>query len=336
MQHNTVSVAIRQESDVMMASMSAMRMAEKSGMSAVESTMCATAVSELATNIVRYADKGEILLRYEQDILHVIAKDHGPGIADVDLAMQEGHSGGTGLGMGLSGVARIMDSMHIETSASMGTCVTASKAKARKVHITPMSMEPVKRLDDALLVRPIPGEHVSGDGALSLDIPSYRLMVLWDVSGHGDEAHELSNKVAKFIRLRSEKAPHILLRDLHEKFRGTRGLVAVVARLSPTSGWLEYAGIGNVSLLHLHSDGMRRLALQEGVIGYQIRTPKSERLKLHKGDTLIMHSDGIHTIREGLEVFKYTTAAALSKTIIESHTAQQADDASCLVLRYRV
>jgi len=346
MKHNQLTIAITHESEVMMASMSAIRMAEKAGMSAVECTMCATAVSELATNIMRYADEGKILLHFEKDTFHITAKDHGPGIADVDLAMQEGHSGGTGLGMGLPGVARMMDNMNIETSVGMGTCVTVSKIKHHQIKAAPLITKPnlklkgtkatVKRLDDALLVRPAPGEQVSGDGILSIDIPSYHFMALWDVSGHGDNAHKLSEKVERFIRQHCEKEPHTLLREVHEKFRGTRGLVAVIARLSPTSGWLEYAGVGNVSLLHVHAHGMRRLALQEGIIGYQIRTPKSERLQLHKGDTLIMHSDGIQTIREALQVYRYTTANELLKTIFKNHTARQADDASCLVLRYRV
>jgi len=334
MHKQTVSIAVNQESHVMMASMSMMKLAKKMGMSPVDCTLCATVVSELATNIVRYAENGEIILCNKEDSLHVIAKDRGPGIANIELAMQEGHSGGDGLGMGLSGVARIMDSMDITSIVNQGTTVTVSKSLRRKKPPDPILRKTIKPLDTAILCHPYLGERVSGDGALILDIPAYKFLALWDVSGHGKEAHELSTKVEGVVRYNCEKPPPILLHDLHEKFRGTRGLGAVIARLSLGTGWVEYEGIGNSALLHLHERGMRRLPLQEGVIGYQIRTPKLDRFQLHQGQSLIMHSDGIRTMRDELTVFQNTSAAQIAKKILSDFRSKQADDASCLVLRY--
>jgi len=336
MQHKILSLPIKQESDVMVASVQTMKIAEKNGMKAVESTMCATAVSELATNIIRYAEYGEIRLYYDDGALYVEAVDQGPGITDVEQAMQEGHSGGTGLGMGLSGVARIMDSMEIETTVGKGTRIRSCKVSSRQRASRRSALSYHSNdIDEAICVQPYPGEHVSGDGVLMLKQAKYHFIALWDVSGHGKEAHELSKGVEVFMRARCEKAPHIVLRDVHEKFRGTRGLVAVLARLNPVTGWLDYAGVGNVSLLHVHEGQMNRLVLQEGVMGYQIRTPIAKRLQLKAGDTLIMHSDGIRTIREAVDLTNLPNARALLDKLMRDFRAEQVDDTSCMVLRYR-
>jgi len=334
--HDKVSISIHRKSDVMIANMTVMRIAKKMGLSQIESTLCATAVSELATNIIRYADSGDIVLYCDQDHLHILAKDNGPGIADIALAMQEGHSGGSGLGMGLSGVARIMDSMNIKSQVGLGTTITASKQLRQKVAVRQrgLGVSHAPFIDDALLIRPFPGESSSGDGGLSLRLGREHFMALWDVSGHGKEAYQLSRLVTSFMRSNTHLLPTQLLQALHKNFQGTRGLVAVLARLHVESGRVDYAGIGNITLLQQHAQGLRRLPLQEGVLGYQIRSPRTEQLQLHRGDGLIMYSDGIRTIQSGVVDLKKNRAATLANQLVTHFRAQQADDASCLILRY--
>lgn len=122
---------IRSEYDLVPARQQGRELAESLGFSSSEATLVATAISELARNIVNYAVRGEIVLRRIQERsrsgITVIARDAGPGIANVKLAMQEGYSTSGGLGIGLPGVRRIMDEFHIETEPGAGTTVTASK-----------------------------------------------------------------------------------------------------------------------------------------------------------------------------------------------------------------
>jgi len=326
----------------MVATMQTLNKSKAAGMSPADSTMCATAVSELATNIVRYAGKGSVHLKFTHDALYITATDSGPGIANIDEALLEGYSGGSGLGKGLAGVARIMDSMHIQSSAKKGTRIEASKRfqyltnpeqKHTLTHAT-------KWVDVAIKSTPFPGELLNGDGIIAHKLAPYKWMALWDVSGHGRNAHVLSMKIKEFLLLNMDKQPHKLVQALHDKFRGSRGLVAVIARLNIDSGWLDYAGVGNVSLLHISATAspnhaMRRLSLKDGVIGNQIRTPVNQRLKLHQNDILIMHSDGICSIRQPLQFTVKTSAEQLTTQIMTNFQAKQADDMSCLVLRYR-
>lgn len=126
-----VRVPVRSEYDLVPARQQGRQLAESLGFSSSEATLVATTISELARNIVAYAARGEIVLRRSHDGarpgITVIARDAGPGIADVTLALQEGYSTSGGLGIGLPGVRRIMDEFHIESAPGCGTTITATK-----------------------------------------------------------------------------------------------------------------------------------------------------------------------------------------------------------------
>jgi serine/threonine-protein kinase RsbT len=108
-------------------------LAERMGFSTSDATLVATAISELARNIIHYAGEGEILLGRVNDKglngITVIASDHGPGIADIQLATRDGYSTSGGLGLGLPGVRRIMDEFAIDSDVGRGTTVTTVKWK---------------------------------------------------------------------------------------------------------------------------------------------------------------------------------------------------------------
>lgn len=93
--------------------------------------LIASAVSELSTNIIRYAHKGKITLTIihngDKAGFEVDAQDQGPGISDMDNAMKENYSSGNGLGLGLPSVKRIMDEFQIQSSPGVGTRITAIK-----------------------------------------------------------------------------------------------------------------------------------------------------------------------------------------------------------------
>ncbi|EKO40522.1 MAG: anti-sigma regulatory factor (Ser/Thr protein kinase) [Solidesulfovibrio magneticus str. Maddingley MBC34] len=89
--------------------------------------LIATAVSELATNILRYAGKGQMTFRVVEAGgrlgMEVVAIDGGPGIADIEKAMADHYSTGDSLGLGLPSVRRIMDSFQVESRPGLTICV---------------------------------------------------------------------------------------------------------------------------------------------------------------------------------------------------------------------
>lgn len=124
---------INSEESVITATYSAKRIAEELGFTTVIQTMFATCISELATNIIKYGDKGYIvigILSANQQIgLEAIAEDHGPGIADKAAALSDNVSTGGTLGVGLPGVKRMMDEFYFDSSKNYGTKIVIRKWK---------------------------------------------------------------------------------------------------------------------------------------------------------------------------------------------------------------
>ena len=110
-------------------------MAERLGFPRPDPTLIATAISEVARNIVVHVGRGEIVLKPVKDAnrygVVVIAIDEGPGIRDVEAAVRDNYSGKGGLGLGLPGARRLMDDFEITSSADSGTTVTMRKWRLR-------------------------------------------------------------------------------------------------------------------------------------------------------------------------------------------------------------
>jgi serine/threonine-protein kinase RsbT len=124
-------IIIAVDLDVTRASMQARRSAMAQGFGATTTALLVTTVSELGTNIIKYAGRGEITIQPVEDgdkkgIL-IRAVDQGPGIADIKVAMQDHHSTGGTLGLGLPGVRRMMDNFEIRSEPKRGTTVTVTK-----------------------------------------------------------------------------------------------------------------------------------------------------------------------------------------------------------------
>lgn len=120
-------VDISDPDDIVAARQAGRELAGQLGFSLTDVTMIATAISEIARNITSFAAHGEIRigvrLRDGRQALVVHAEDDGPGIADMERAMEDGYSTGPGLGLGLPGARRLMDRMHVESRPGKGTVI---------------------------------------------------------------------------------------------------------------------------------------------------------------------------------------------------------------------
>jgi serine/threonine-protein kinase RsbT len=126
-------IAIIDETHIVVARQSAGRAAKRLGMGILDQTKIATATSELARNIVRYAKTGEVLIEEISDELRsglqITFKDRGPGIADIEQAMRDGFTTGGGMGFGLSGSKRLVNEFEITSRVGFGTIVIIKKWK---------------------------------------------------------------------------------------------------------------------------------------------------------------------------------------------------------------
>jgi len=124
-------VAINNDLDIVAARVEGRNLARQMGFGIIDQARIATAISELARNVVLYANSGQIILNeVQRDTkigLEIVCDDQGPGIQDVDLVMRNGYSTTQGLGMGLPGTKRLMDKFEIESRIGIGTKITVRK-----------------------------------------------------------------------------------------------------------------------------------------------------------------------------------------------------------------
>jgi serine/threonine-protein kinase RsbT len=124
-------ITLASESDLVAARREGRRLATALGFSATEATLVATAISEVARNILTHAGEGVVTITSITEKgrvgLLVVAEDEGPGIADLEAAMRDGYSTGGGFGYGLPGARRLMNQFEITSEKGKGTMVTMKK-----------------------------------------------------------------------------------------------------------------------------------------------------------------------------------------------------------------
>lgn len=130
---NEILIPILTDMDIVAARQSGRKLANELGFSQTDTTLIATAISELTRNIILYANQGELVLRplqrNEAKGIMVIARDRGPGIENVTQVMRMGFSTSGSLGLGLPGVSRLMDDFNIDSQPGSGTTITVQKWK---------------------------------------------------------------------------------------------------------------------------------------------------------------------------------------------------------------
>jgi RNA polymerase sigma factor (sigma-70 family) len=127
---NEITIRIQRDADVVRARKSARELATRLDFSRTDLTLIATAVSEIARNIVRFAAKGQVyieLVDQPRPGIRIVARDTGPGIPDIDQALADGYSTYNGLGLGLPGARRLMDEFTLTSEINVGTTVTMTK-----------------------------------------------------------------------------------------------------------------------------------------------------------------------------------------------------------------
>ncbi len=124
-------VLVHNDLDIVSARVEGRNMAKRLGFGVIDQARIATAISELARNLVLYANGGQVSLEEVQAEgrvgIQIVCSDQGPGIADLELVMQDGYSTQRGLGMGLPGTRRLMDEFEIESQVNVGTTITIRK-----------------------------------------------------------------------------------------------------------------------------------------------------------------------------------------------------------------
>lgn len=316
----------------------------------VDLSLLATLVSELGSNILKYAGSGELRVRttphaHRVDV-EVIAEDRGPGIADIPLALQDHYSSSGTLGLGLSGVRRMSSQFHIDSAPGQGCTVRVHKWMApaatpahppQPARHQPLAAPPADttrplRFDTATRVRPSCSELVSGDSAIVCTTPGGLLLACIDASGHGPRAHLVAQKLSQRVQALAGRGLREVLQRLHEAAIGTVGAAVALVQVDSLRAQLRMVGVGNVRVKVAGTQSWTGVS-RDGVLGERFSMPEEQVCTLRPDDVLILHSDGIreHLDRQAMARAHLGSAHMLAHALM-LHGARDTDDASCVVL----
>jgi anti-sigma regulatory factor (Ser/Thr protein kinase) len=327
-------VAVAERSRVAEARRLACQAATKQGFSETDIGRVAIAATELATNLVKHAGGGEIVIGSFDDGegtgLEILALDRGPGIADVQKAVSDGHSTAGSSGIGLGAAHRAADVFAISTRPGHGTVIVARVRKSE--HQTHRS----RRYIVSGLCIPYPGEVVCGDGWAVAPVEERLVVLLADGSGHGPEAHRAAMRAVEILREKPNVAPEEVVRRVHGALGGTRGAAVAVARLEPEAngGNVNFVGVGNISAALIDSTDVRRMVSLNGTAGHVAPRIRAFQYPYRDAPTVILHSDGL-TSRWDLSEYPGLMGAhpSLIAGVLYRDFRRGRDDASIVAVR---
>lgn len=259
--------------------------------------------TELAQNLERHAERGELIARGEvtpEGIwLEVLSVDRGPGIGTPLHALEDGYSTAGTRGSGLGAVMRLAQDFDLHTLAGEGTVLCARMWLG--------SGPPPPRVPAiGAICLPHPEEEVSGDGYEILRDAAGRTHILVvDGLGHGQPAADATRVALEIFRHHVHLEPGDLFRTLHEELRATRGAAIGLSTLDPTLGKLFFTGVGNIAGTlwpGLQPDRARGLASHNGTAGYLMPRVQTLAYPWDPDSLLVLQSDGL-TSRWNLDAY---------------------------------
>ena len=230
------------------------------------------------------------------------ASDEGPGITHLDRAMEDGASSAGSMGTGLGAMRRLADSFDIVTSAAEGTIVV-TEIHARSRRGAPSPRSGAGGIRAAALKANYPGASVCGDAFVIAPRKEGLALLVCDGLGHGPAAHEASSALTSAFARSDPADPAGALTDISRAAEGTRGGVGFACILPQGEETLRFAGVGNTTALLLSRHRTKRLPSRDGRLGGALPRLRQEDVPFPSGTTLILHTDGLRTLR-ALDAYK--------------------------------
>jgi anti-sigma regulatory factor (Ser/Thr protein kinase) len=329
-----IAIRVMDASHVGEARRVAARIAEKAGLDETAAGKVSIIVTELATNLYRYATGGmlhvQIVAMPWGNAVDVCSVDSGPGMINAQRCLTDGYSTGGTAGNGLGAVKRLSSEFDVYSARPNGTVVLsrvyASAAANRR--------EPLAVCWGAASVA-APGEEVCGDAWRVAFRGEGAAMMVADGLGHGPLAGEAAEAVAKVFEEHPFQGPARFLETAHAEVSGTRGAAVAIAELEFSSRKLRYAGAGNISGTLLSAAQSRGLVSHNGTLGVTLGRAQQFDYEWPDNGLLVMHSDGIQT-RWTLESYPglLSSHPGIIAAVLLRDFKRGRDDATVVALKY--
>lgn len=285
-----IRLAVGDRSEVGGARRTAQELGESIGLGATQVGKVCLCVTEAASNILKHAGRGQILLRalsLEEAVgVEILALDRGPGIANIQGALQDGVSTAGSPGTGLGALGRASDTFEIYAPAQRGTAVRL------EIWSKPPPPPP---LEIGAVCLPKSGEVACGDAWTVRSAQGRHTVLVADGLGHGTEAARAAQAAIGVLNRRPEDDPALLIEGCHRALAPTRGAAVAIARLSAGGQKGSFAGVGNIAARVELADSRRQLVSHNGTLGHSMRRVQQFEFNFAPGGFLILHSDGLAT-----------------------------------------
>lgn len=328
---NEFKIPVHRETDVFNARIQGKKLAADIGFGEIGVAEIEIVISELGANIVRHAGgRGDMVFRRLRDGnakgLEIVAQDQGPGIPDSPTdpaarSLRNPPYGLRSLGIGLSGVRRLMDECETNSSPE-GTMIQARK------WLTCEAADPIRC---SVLSRPCFGEEVSGDAYLIKKLPSFVLFGVIDALGHGPKAYEVAQRAVRILEDNFRRNLSELVDRCHQGLKGTRGAAMALARIDRQAKTLDIVSVGNVET-RIYGPGRPVTPPgANGTLGMVVEDVRVSRRPYRPGSCIVMFSDGISGRFELNDAILRRTPQEIGAHILSRH-GRSHDDATVMVI----
>jgi anti-sigma regulatory factor (Ser/Thr protein kinase) len=266
-------------------------LASRIGFSEADSYRAGLVATELATNLVKHAQAGQVLLRATPGAdaqLEILALDKGPGIVNLSVSFEDGRSTAGTTGIGLGAARRMSDEFDIYSDVPRGTVVlarirakTASPPRRAVVDVSGVSVAKT-------------GEAECGDAwTLSIGQDGFSALIA-DGLGHGHFAAQAANAAVAAASLGTGRGGCArTLEVVHDGLRHTRGAAAAMVEVALQRGVVTCAGVGNIGTSIVNNGSIRQAVSHNGTLGHQAHVFREYNYPWQKDSLLVMHSDGL-------------------------------------------
>jgi len=332
--------AVRDQMEISVIRVHATALARAHGLDGDAVARLTIIVGELATNIVRHARSGQIVLRavgeHATGCIEILALDRGPGITDMSRVMRDHGAPAQGAppDSGLPAVRRLADQFDIYSAGGRGTAVVAHVGARAGTNPANECADSFMHQNVGVVCVPLRGEDECGDD-WAVDVVEGRpTALLVDGLGHGPGAAIAASAAMSVFRDVATRRPELLLGEMHTALRHTRGAALSVAVVDRGGCAVRFFGIGNVDGRVVTAESSRQLMPQSGIVGHTMPRIQASDVPWPTNARLVMHSDGISS-RWNTEAYPGLLARhpALMAGVLFRDFARDRDDATALVLR---
>lgn len=263
------------------------------GMSETDLGRASLVATETASNLVKYGVRGVAAVSWFEEGagkgIQIITADHGPGIANFQIASRDGHSTGGSLGIGLGAILRTADYFDHYSVDGAGTVLMA-RVLSGKTTSAPVA----GRVVVGSRMLPKPGQVICGDGWAFKKAGRWQRVCVTDGLGHGPLAAFASAEATRVFAACPERdTPAEIVMKAHAALKTTRGVVMAVVAIDVEAGIACFSGIGNIAAVILGPEKAQHLSSVEGVVGFNARAARQTEVQWTRESTLVMNSDGL-------------------------------------------